>query len=149
MIVRICIYLYMIQIHRMNYRDIYIYIYVYIYIFIYIYIIFNNRSACGKVLRVTLVRWNCSVQFYRGGGLRLFCRCLPDSGAKREDFRCRNRAEKVPKTTKGDPQVCQIEPMDFPKHPLGHRFEKVTKKGAPSLFFVVSFWLNFDERYNL
>ena len=58
--------------------------------------VFINRSACGKVPRVALVRWI----FVRRGCLQLFCRCFTDSGPERRDFRCQSGAEKVFKPTK-------------------------------------------------
>ena len=71
-----------------------------VYISMYIPI---NRSACGNVPHVALVRWNCKVEFGRRGCLRLFCRCLADSVVKREDFRCQNGADKVSKGDDADP----------------------------------------------
>ena len=54
------------------------------------------------------------------------------SGTEREDFRCQNGSEKMPKARKMDTKVCR-RPRDVPKTTLVNRVEKVRKMVVPSL----------------
>ena len=50
-------------------------------------------------------------------------------GAKKEAESDQNGAKGVPKASKMEPEGCQNETRDLPKHPLWNRIEKGRKKG--------------------